>query len=275
MSELQQAAIISPRSPSSGPGGAERRFQGMRSTRRRCCAVAVAAWLGLVTLVACADDPARRENSELRVDSPAAEPVENPATGPVAEPPASAVPTGARYRVVVETAYFFEAPEQGVPSGKYLRRGDVFYGEGEANGFVKTGFRNPDGTAGVGWLKAQGLSKLAAAGAPGPVPRRAPRPAARPTPLSAPDDYATADIPSAPPERPRAASRGGTMAVVRVARSYFYDSPDLLLPRKAHCVRGDKVRLGEQRGEAVFVTFTNWEQVTTTGWMRQDALRNR
>ena len=240
--------------------------------------MAVVAWLGLVTLAACADDPARRENSELRVDSPAAEPVENSMTDPVAEPPASAVLTGARYRVVVETAYFFEAPEQGVPSGKYLRRGDVFYGEGEANGFVKTGFRNPDGTAGAGWLKAQGLSKLTAGGAPRPAPRRAPRPAARPmlpTPSSAPDDYATTDIPSAPPERPRAASRGGTMAVVRVARSYFYDSPDLLLPRKAHCVWGDKVRLGEQRGEAVFVTFTNWEQVTTTGWMRQDALRNR
>lgn len=249
----------------------------MRSTVRRCV-VAVAAWLGLVTLAACADDQARRENSELRVDSPATEPVEDPATGPAAgPPPAPAVQTGARYRVAVETAYFFDAPEQGGASGKYLRRGDVFYGEGEANGFVKTGFRNPDGTAGSGWLKAQGLSKLTAALAPEPVLGRAPRPAVRPTlpsPPSAPDDYAAADISNASPERPRAVSRGGA-AVVQVARSYFYDSPDLLRPRKAHCVQGDKVRRGEQRGEAVFVTFTNWEKVTTTGWMRRDALRNQ
>ena len=238
--------------------------------------MAVAAWLGPVTLAACADDQVRRENSELRVDSPATKSAEDPATGPAAgPPPAPAVQTGARYRVMVETAYFFDTPEQGVPSGKYLRRGDVFYSEGEANGFVKTGFRNPDGTAGAGWLKAQGLSKLVAGRALGPVPYRAPRPAARPPLSSAPDDHATADISSASPNRPRAVSRGGAMAVVRVARSYFYDSSDLLLPRKAHCVRGDKVRLGKQRGEAVFVTFTNWEKVTTTGWMRQDALRNQ
>ena len=249
----------------------------MRRTVRRC-AVAVTAWLGLVTLAACADDQARRENSELRVDSPAAKPAENPATGPAAgSSPAPTVQTGVRYRVAVEIVYFFDAPEQGVPSGKYLRRGDVFYGEGETNGFVKTGFRNPDGTAGSGWLKAQGLSKLAAGLVPEPVPARAPRPAGRPTlpsPSSDPDDYATADISSSSPERSRAVSRGGA-AVVQVARSYFYDSPDLLRPRKAHCVQGDKVRRGEQRGEAVFVTFTNWEKVTTTGWMRQDALRNQ
>ena len=273
MSELQQAARTLPRSHSLG---FVRRLLGMRSTGRSFVVVTT-AWLGLVTLLtACADDPARRENSELRVDSPAAEPIEDSATGPAAGPlPAPAMQTSAYYRVVVETAYFFDAPEQGVPSGKYLRRGDVFYGEGEANDFVKTGFRNPDGTAGTGWLKAQDLSKHVAGRAPGPAPRRAPRPAARPTLPSAPDDYATADTSSAPPERPRSASRGGTLVVVRVARSYFYDSSDLLLPRKAHCVRGDKVRLGEQRGEAVFVTFTNWEQITTTGWMRQDALYNR
>ena len=151
----------------------------MRRTVRRC-AVAVTAWLGLVTLAACADDQARRENSELRVDSPAAKPAEDPATGPAAgSSPAPTVQTGVRYRVAVEIVYFFDAPEQGVPSGKYLRRGDVFYGEGETNGFVKTGFRNPDGTAGSGWLKAQGLSKLAAGLVPEPVPARAPRPAGR------------------------------------------------------------------------------------------------
>jgi hypothetical protein len=59
---------------------------------------------------------------------------------------------------------------------------------------------------------------------------------------------------------------------VQAARSYFYNSPDLIEPRKAHCVQGDKVWLGETRGDAVYVTFTNWEKVTTKGWMRKDAL---
>ena len=119
MSELQQAARTLPRSYSLG---SVRRLLGMRSTGSSCVVVTT-AWLGLVTLLtACTDDPARRENSELRVDSPAAELIEDPATGPAAGPlPAPAMQTSAYYRVVVETAYFFDASEHGVPSGKYLR----------------------------------------------------------------------------------------------------------------------------------------------------------
>ena len=57
-------------------------------------------------------------------------------------------------------------------------------------------------------------------------------------------------------------------------RAYFYQAPDLTQSRKAYCEPGDKVRLGESRGAAVYVTFTNWEKVTTTGWMSKDALRD-
>jgi hypothetical protein len=169
--------------------------------------------------------------------------------------------------VAVETAYFFDVPQQSTPNGRYLRRGDVFYGEGETNGFVKTAFVQPNGSSGIGWLKRAELSKLGASSASKPVastrPSAAPRPAPRPVqPAVAPSSEAGAT----------ASLDEGQLAVVEAERSYFFDSPDLSLPRKAHCVRGDKVRLGETEGPAVYVTFTNWEKVTTTGWMRRDAL---
>ena len=180
---------------------------------------------------------------------------------------------GRRYRVAVGTAYFFDVPQQSTPNGKYLRRGDVFYGEGESNGFVKTGFVGPDGTKSVGWLKVQELSKLAESTASPNPPRSSPPrpPAARRQPIDYGDAEATA--PAAAVERAGTNPSYVQRAVVQVGRSYFYNSPDLATPRKAFCQRGDKVRLGESRGDAVYVTFTNWEKVTTTGWMRKDALR--
>ena len=231
----------------------------------------------LAGLPACSDNPSRPENSEMRVDPPAA----SSETSAPTEASAPAQPTGPlpgagrRYQVTVGTAYFFDKPEQSAPNGRYLRRGDNFFGEGETNGFVKTAFVNPDGTRSTGWLKTQELGRLPDNAAPNA--RRSSKPAP-PLPAAAPVAYD--DEPTAAPEpaaRPGAAAggaaSGATTAAVQVAKSYFFDSPDLTTPRKAHCVRGDKVRLGESRGAAVYVTFTNWEKVTTTGWMRADALR--
>ena len=173
--------------------------------------------------------------------------------------------------MTVGTAYFFDKPEQSAPNGRYLRRGDTFFGEGETDGYVKTAFVNPDGTRSTGWLKTQELGRLPDNAAPNA--RRSSKPAP-PLPASAPaaDDNQPAAA-REPMARSGAAASGAGTAAVQVAKSYFYDSPDLTTPRKAHCVRGDKVRLGETRGAAVYVTFTNWEKVTTTGWMRADALR--
>ncbi|MDQ2793252.1 MAG: hypothetical protein M3Y12_04485 [Bacteroidota bacterium] len=204
--------------------------------------------------------------------------VETPAPAPSAapgtdreEPVGVLTGAGRKYRVAVETAYFFDKPEQSTPNGRYLRRGDAFFGEGETNGFVKTGFVQPNGSAGTAWLKVQELSKLAN-GRPATPPgrRNASAPAARP---ADPEAYSNEALPPDPRPRLAAPSPGGaTTAVVQVGRSYFYNSPDLAVPRKAYCERGDKVRLGESRGEAVYVTFTNWEKVTTMGWMKKATL---
>ncbi|OGX88272.1 hypothetical protein BEN47_09330 [Hymenobacter lapidarius] len=222
----------------------------------------------LAVLGACSDDKSRRRNSELVVDQPAAPPSEPSATAPENPESASAIaPTGPlagvgrRYRVAVGTAYFFDNPQQSTPNGKYLRRGDVFYGEGEWNGFVKTGFVGPAGDRSTGWLKRQELSTAAER------PATAPAPAA-----TGPEPPASNAAPRAGSFPPPAAASGARRAVVQTDRAYFHNTPDLATPRKAHCVRGDNVRLGEERGAAVYVAFTNWENVTTTGWMRKDAL---
>lgn len=204
------------------------------------------------------------------LDSPAA-PATAPASanGPDAAPATAPLAgSGRRYRVAVGTAYFFDKPEQSTPTGRYLRRGDTFYGEGESNGFVKTGFVQPNGAAGTAWLKAPELTRLSGGSATRPA-RRAPEP----LPAAAAPDYQP-DEPVATARKPAdAGAAPARTAVVQVDRAHFYDSPDLTAPRRAFCQRGDKVHLGESRGDAVYVTFTNWEKVTTTGWMRQDALR--
>ncbi|UOQ50889.1 hypothetical protein [Hymenobacter cellulosivorans] len=211
------------------------------------------------TLCACADEPARRQDSELRVDQPAAAP-QAPSSPPSVETSPPAPVTGSRYRVRAETAYFYDSPRQTKPTGQYLRRGDVLYGQMEGNGFVRTQFVNPAGATITGWLKQEEVSRLATSSA-------VQRPPARPS--------APAETPETPAPGFETGTRasGARTAVVRVARSYFYNSPDLLTPRRAYCEQGDKVNLGQEQGQAVYVTFTNWEKVTTRGWMRKDALR--
>ncbi|GAB3298191.1 hypothetical protein ACFQT0_19015 [Hymenobacter humi] len=282
MSQQNQAKTYPPLRGGKGPGLRGSTPRRGLSSKAKTAIIIVAVGLlggaGLGLLMAPSDDEARSPDSELIVDpSPAsskesAKPAEPaaPKETAVAEPVGQQPGQGRRYQVIVGTAYFFDAPQQSTPNGKYLRRGDVFYGEGELNGFVKSGFVNPDGTRSTGWLKSQELKRLSESPAPRVVRTPKPRPAAPP---AVPNDYSTAApaAKSAPVER-AAPSRSGQTAVVQAARSYFYDSPDLSTPRKAHCVRGDKVRLGETRGDAVYVTFTNWEKVTTTGWMRKDAL---
>ncbi|MDF7810837.1 hypothetical protein [Hymenobacter sp. YC55] len=235
--------------------------------------------IGLMTaLTSCFEDKSSSQASEEPISQTAAEEeptseTEETAPDNAATPTEQMRGTGSRYRVTAETAYFFDAPEQGTPSGKYLLRGDVIYGEQESNGFVKTRFKNPNGATVTGWLKRQEISKLAAT--PTSVRSRSSQPTQAASPsatASQPDDtYESGQASSAPAEAAEAS--GNATAVVQVDRSYFYNSPDLTQPRKAHCVRGDKVQLGESRGDAVFVTFTNWEKVTTTGWMRKGALR--
>jgi hypothetical protein len=234
----------------------------------------------MTVLVSCSEDTTNSQTSEEPISQTAADEAEStPATEETTTDNTASVgqlpDAGSRYRVTAETAYFFDTPEQGKPSGKYLLRGDVIYGEQESNGFVKTRFKNPNGATVTGWLKEQELTKLAAN--PTSVAARSRRPTQAPSPPAAtslPDDkYESEQASSTSVEAAEAGANGNATAVVQVARSYFYNSPDLTQPRKAHCVRGDKVRLGESYGDAVFVTFTNWEKVTTTGWMRRDALR--
>ena len=228
-------------------------------------------------VASCSNDNGRGPNFEMRVNHPAAS-VETKApsraAAPQADPEVSVgalTGAGRKYRVAVEMAYFFDKPEQSTPNGRYLRRGDAFFGEGETNGFVKTGFVQPNGSAGTAWLKVQELSKLAES--PGTQPRRSSPPA--PIAQVIDNEEYSDNIPSRPgaSPRPSGALPGGAMtAVVQVSRSYFYDSPDLTFPRKAYCERGDKVRLIDSRGEAAYVTFTNWEKVTTKGWMKKATL---
>lgn len=204
-------------------------------------------------------------NSQMLASQEPAQPTTNNAATAATRQPSR---VGSRYRVVVETAYFYDAPQQSTPSGRYLRRGDVLYGEEEANGFVKSSFVQPNGATGFGWLKSQELSRLANLPTPKASPATRPRSAAAQPQLLG--SRGNAEVVT--PGRPLGTSPAKT-AVVRVSRSYFYNSPDLEKPRRAYCEQGDKVRLGESRGDAVFVSFTNWEKVTTTGWMRKDALR--
>ncbi|HEX8424668.1 hypothetical protein [Hymenobacter sp.] len=246
------------------------------SAREICVSRAVKLCWPLVLLVrlttSCSEEQANYQSAEQPVGQVTTDPETTPASDEtIADNTVASteqVPgAGSRYRITAETAYFFEEPQQGKPSSKYLLRGDVIYGEQESNGFIKTRFKNPNGATVIGWLKEQELSKLAVGSAP--VTARNSRPAN----ASAPHDtYESEQASSAPVEATEADAAGNTTAVVQAARSYFYNSPELTQPRKAHCVRGDKVQLGESRGDAVFVTFTNWEKVTTTGWMRKDAL---
>jgi hypothetical protein len=81
--------------------------------------------------------------------------------------PVSQLPiTGNQYRVAVERAFFFGRPEQSVPMKRYLQRGDVFYADGDSNGFVRTSFVQTDGTQSTGWLKVRELTKIADSPAP-------------------------------------------------------------------------------------------------------------
>lgn len=284
MSEQNQARMSSPRRQAgeaalrgNGSLGAPGLGVGKKTqTAFVVVALGLLVGVGLGVLSSRPDTRAANASPEVTTGPPAASREAAPPIG--AETPdndaaaASAIVqpgSGRRYRVAVETAYFFDVPAQSTPNGKYLRRGDTFYGEGEMNGFVKTRFVGPGGSTGTGWLKVQELSRLAGGEAPRAVPGRRPKPPT--TAPGYPDAAATAPAPRA--ALPAATLSSAGTAVVEVERAYFYDSPDLATPRKAFCQRGDKVRLGESQGDAVYVTFTNWEKVTTTGWMRKDALR--
>jgi hypothetical protein len=252
--------------------------------------------LALTVLGACSDEKVRSENSEMRVDAPdTTTETRSTATAvgkaSIDDSEATTGPLtgqGARYRVAVETAYFFDKPEQSTPNGRYLRRGDTFYGQGESNGFVKTEFVQPNGVSGTAWLKLPELRKLAGTAAPTvarstrpvrpatPAPRPAtpaPRPATQPAPVPETTYEAESQAETPAVTATPATPARGKAAVVEVPRAYFYDSPNLSTPRRAFCQQGDKVRLVDSRGEAVYVTFTNWEKVTTTGWMKRSELR--
>jgi hypothetical protein len=274
MSEQHQAEIHRPL-----PGNCPGRFTPSEPGGKAWNAFLLAiAWLagGPGMLTSCSSDNGRGPNSEMRVDPPIASvetkvPARGEAPRTDTEVPVGALTgAGRKYRVAVETAYFFDKPEQSTPNGRYLRRGDAFFGDGETNGFVKTGFVQPNGSAGTAWLKVQELSRLAEG--PGAQPGR--RSSTTPVAQSVDNGAHGIEPPQPGPHQgPSETSPSGAMtAIVQVDRSYFYNSPDLAVPRKAYCERGDKVRLAESRGEAVYVTFTNWEKVTTSGWMKKAAL---
>ncbi len=261
MNQLPPAETHLPPHHANAPGAAgNRSWRVGRAISPGFWALACALLAGLSS---CSENNSRSRNSELRVDPPAAT-REVSATAASADAGrdsyAGPLPgAGRRYQVIVETVYFFDQPEQSTPNGRYLRRGDTFYGEGETNGFVKTGFVQPNGATGTAWLKVTELRKFPGSLAAGVASIARPRHAAA-APRARKSDGADR-------------TAGTKTAVVQAARAYFYDSPDLVIPRKAYCERGDKVRLGESRGPAVYVTFINWEKVTTTGWMSKASLR--
>ncbi|TGE08454.1 hypothetical protein [Hymenobacter fodinae] len=216
--------------------------------------------IGVGLLTACSDEQKARQPPAAPVATSQAA-----TSDPVPTEASTTAGAGRRYQVVAGTAYFVDSPESGMkPNGQYVLRGDVLYGEEERSGFVRTRVRVPGGRVVTGWLKREELGQLVSEAAPTRTVRAA-------TPE--PDAFSYEETPVAPDQPSAAAASGAQQAVVQVARSYFYDSPDLIQPRKAHCVQGDKVWLGEVHGDAVYVTFTNWEKVTSKGWMRRDALR--
>ena len=285
MGKLNQAEIKPPQPNACGAKARGNSALGTRSavkTGHR--ALVSGVLLAMASLTSCSDDQPRRQDSELLTDPAASTGAaaatevtsnQNAAQPPVHPPKHPLTGAGSRYQVAVQTAYFFDVPEQSTPNGRYLRRGDTFYGQGETNGFVKTGFVQPNGVAGTAWLKLPELRKLAASPATsGARGSRLPRPARPPVgPAQSDESIAEATETADGVARSGTRATSGKTAVVQVDRSYFYNSADLATPRKAYCERGDKVRLGESRDAAVYVTFTNWEKVTTTGWMRKDALR--
>lgn len=277
MSNLKHADITSPQLGATA--GQEVRLVYPSNGAASYWALVCGLMLGMSSLASCSDDRPRRENSEMTVDAPPSAPAQTPPT-PTANDAAVAQPTGPlpengrKYQVIVETAYFFDQPVQATPNGRYLRRGDTFYGQGESNGFVRAGFVQPNGASGIAWLKAQGLRKLTGGRAGSSAKAAtATQPVMRPPAAQPKAAYEPNPTESAATSRVDAAASSGTTAKVEADRAYFYNSPDLGQPRKAFCQRGDKVRVLETSDEAVRVTFTNWEKVTTTGWMRKDALR--
>ncbi|QJX48048.1 hypothetical protein HMJ29_14315 [Hymenobacter taeanensis] len=235
---------------------------------RKCAGKALGGVVVLLAgLVACSDD--KPVGNERAASNGPTETIAAEETAPSSE--ASTATEPRKYKVMAGTTYFFASPTPASkPTGNYLLRGDVLYGDEVRNGFVRTQFKLPNGATATGWLKQQELGLLASrAAAPASTVQVSTNTPAAPTPNVEPAPAAT----PAPRTGTVPHTAATPQAVVQVARSYFYNSPDLRQPRKAHCVQGDKVWLGDVQGEAVYVTFTNWEKVTTRGWMRRDALR--
>ncbi|MGY2133020.1 hypothetical protein ACW9KT_12385 [Hymenobacter sp. HD11105] len=182
------------------------------------------------------------------------------------------------YRVLPARAYFYSAPRQNSSTAKYVLRDDIIYAEGESGDFIQTRFYNASGDPVTGWLRKTDVQSAKANTAsttparPTPTPSRpAPAPRVTTTPTET-----KADPPASPQNTPPSTTQtAATTGVVRVDTTYFFDSPDLTQRRRAFCIRGDKVKIGESSENAVFVTFVNWEKVTTKGWIRKEDLTIR
>ncbi|UYZ60745.1 hypothetical protein [Hymenobacter latericus] len=258
------------------PGGGPARARGRNQLAAGLCVLLLAG--------ACSDDKPRTAGqgtpaAATEREAAPARPLPTTADDDYARNDQQAGP-GNWFRVVAERAYFFDAPRAEKPNGRYLLRGDVLYADDEVNRYVKTSFKQPNGASAAGWLKLDDLGRLARKPAVAAAPRNTQRqqPTPPPAPAAAEEPYSYELEPAASeqprqPRQPREQPTGAGRAVVAAERSYFYNSPDLTDRRKAHCVRGDKVRLGEEQGEAVYVTFTNWQGVTSRGWMRKNALQ--
>lgn len=176
------------------------------------------------------------------------------------------------YSILPPRAYFYAAPRAASSTAKYLLRGDIVYAEGESGDFIQTRFYNAGGDPIAGWLRkadVQAVRKKApqtAAAAPANPSRSAPAQRVPAVPR---------ETKAALPASSAAAAPFAATGVVRADTTYFYDSPDLTQRRRAFCIRGDKLRLGESSEKAVFATFVNWEKVTTKGWIRKADLTIR
>ncbi|MBC6988865.1 DUF937 domain-containing protein [Hymenobacter sp. BT491] len=179
------------------------------------------------------------------------------------------------FRVLPARAYFYDEPKTMPSNGRYLAKGDVIVAEQESNGFLKTRYLNANKEPVAAWLKIEDLAKVA--------PYKAKALPAKPKPgfaqavpvVSAKNPVATASknaFDSAGVTGTSAVVDAPKVAVIQTDTAYFFTGADLMHQRKAFCIKGDRITLGQVTDDAIFATFVNWKKQKTSGWMSKDAL---
>ncbi|HEX8424674.1 OmpA family protein [Hymenobacter sp.] len=116
--------------------------------------------------------------------------------GPV-EPVIEQMEADSRYQVTARLAYLFAAPNQAKATKRYLRKGDILYGQPERNGLVKVKFWSPNGALATGWLKLKELQKLSEEEAVTPTQTDPASDSSESTPSGSDDSASTKSTPEA------------------------------------------------------------------------------